>query len=107
MLKRPWLIVLISSFALLGTWIGFCELFCPTGTVFEFKCRYFVRIGMTLEEAESVLGKAEEETSAPVEWGTGPVVTGDKYFVWDGPAELHVGVRNGIICSKWVCVDSL
>jgi hypothetical protein len=106
MLKRPWLIVLISPFVLLGTWIGFCVLFCETGTVFEFKCRYFVRIGMTMEEAESVLGKAEEE-SRPPESQTGPLVSGDKYFVWgQGSVELYVGVRNGIICSKWVDVDS-
>jgi hypothetical protein len=106
MLKRPWLIVLISSFALLGTWIGFCDLFCPTGTVFEFKCRYFVRIDMTMEEAESVLGKAGKECGAP-ESRVGALISGDKCFVWRGSADLYVGVRNGRICSKWVRVPSL
>jgi hypothetical protein len=107
MLKRPWLIVLISPFVLLLAWIGLCLLFCQTGTAFEFKCRYYVHIGMTVKEAESVLGTPEEESWPPYEKDVGPVVTGHQYFVWHGPVDLHVGVRNGKICSKWVWVPSL
>src|SRR5438034_7628663 len=102
MFKRPWLIVLLSPLVLIVGWISFCELFCSTGTVFEFKCRYGARIGMTVEEAETLLGSAEEEPSPPSLWSTGPVVSGDKYFVWEGPVDLHVGVKDGKICSKWI-----
>jgi hypothetical protein len=62
---------------------------------------------MTVKEAESVLGTPEEESWPPYEKDVGPVVTGHQYFVWHGPVDLHVGVRNGKICSKWVWVPSL
>jgi hypothetical protein len=108
MLKRPWVIVVLSPLAFILGWITFCELFCPTGTLFEFKCRYCISIGMTMDEAESILGRADEEHAPPCLRSTGSVVSGDQYFVWQGEAaDLHVGVKDGKICSKWIEIPSL
>ena len=108
MLKRRWPIILLSPLVLILAWISLCEVFCPTGTFFEFKCRYLVSIGISLEKAESILGPAEEIGSPPYLMGSGPAVSGDRYFMWEGEAaELYVGVRDGKICSKWIWIPSL
>ena len=105
---RLFLLVLVLPTLALASWMGFCLLFCPTGTSFEFRCRYSVRVGMPIREAESVLGPAEQEPGPPCEQGTGPVVTGDEFFVWESDGmEFHIGVRDGRITGKWFWAPSL
>jgi hypothetical protein len=80
---------------------------CPTGSRFEFVCRFVVKVGMTLEEAESFLGPGEEEVAPPWE-DTGAVVTGDRFFCWERDGmEFHVGLKDGRVCSKWFWAPSL
>ena len=114
--RRRFLTVLAGLAVLLGwlalllpfVWIGFCFLFCPTGTLFEFNCRYRIHVGMTLEEVEHLLGPAEEEAFPPEEKDRGPVVEGDRYYCWDGRGgEFHIGIRNGRVSGKWFWAPSL
>jgi hypothetical protein len=87
---------------------------CRSGKVTE--CNYEkVKIGMTVKEAEAILGPSQEIGMEHVP-GTrdGPVVSGERLFMWakevSSPMSsraVWVGVRNGRICNKWYWEPSL
>jgi hypothetical protein len=87
---------------------------CRSGKISE--CNYKkVEIGMTVKEAEAILGPSQEIGMELVP-GTqdGPVVRGERLFMWAkgvptpmSSRAVWVGVRNERICSKWYWESSL
>src|SRR4051794_8889707 len=93
-----------------------CLLF--VGPLTEFKpdrvsWRNYERInqGMTLAEVEALVGGPGQEIhSVPTYPGYKPVVTGDRFFRWEGDVNSRrviVGLRDGRVCDKWFREDSL
>ncbi len=75
----------------------------------EWNYRYRLQVGMTLEQATSVLGPAKKHEQ-PMQIAVGKeelhdVVQGDEFYSWGewwkGP-EIWVGVRDGKICDKYL-----
>jgi hypothetical protein len=101
--------ILVSALLVLVTGLGVWSYCCPTGTAFEFNCRYRIKEGMTLDEVEAILGPGTEVPSSPVVRCRGSdgqvtfrcVVEGKRLFYWerDGGA-FHIGLEGGRVCSK-------
>ncbi len=77
---------------------------CRTGVISE--CNFEkIRLGMTVSEAEAILGSGQELEGKYVPYtDTGPVINGDRFFKWEGGTTARavwVGIRNGRICDKW------
>jgi hypothetical protein len=80
----------------------------PTGTRYELTCKVRIHLGMTLTEVESILGPGKKCSWPPTEWGIGPVVKGEQFFVWeDRGMEFWVGLRDGRVCGTWFWAPSL
>jgi hypothetical protein len=63
-------------------------------------CAFRLRTGMSLNEAESVLGRADKELD-----GEG-VVWGDEFYHWHKHGvEIHIGVQDGTVCDTWFGVE--
>jgi len=83
---------------------------CRKGFLSE--CNYKkIKIGMTVGEAEAILGPSQE---LGWEWvprsPDGPVISGERFFKWeDGKTgrKVWVGVRSGRICNQWYWEPSL
>jgi hypothetical protein len=81
---------------------------CTSGKVSE--CNYKkVKDGMTVKEAEAILGPSRQVGMQYIP-GTrdGAVVSGERFFMWAkgvptpmSSRAVWVGVKNGKICSKW------
>jgi hypothetical protein len=90
-----------------------CCVCCPqTGTRFEWKYRYRVRVGMTLDEVEAVLGPGRKEEGPPgtpdYKGGSVPLVRGEEFYVWERDGlEIWVGLEDGKVCDKYFDFPSL
>lgn len=110
-LFNKWIIMLAIGMLILLAPVS-CFICCPnTMTYYEWQYRYRIRIGMTLSEAESVLGSATKEQAQPglrYDDGIRAAVQGDEFYVWERSGmEIWVGVRDGKICDKWFDFPSL
>ncbi len=100
--SSKWVVVL----PVLVTPIVWCGC-CPTSlTLFEWNYRYRIHAGMTLEEAESILGPGSKRQSPP-RTADSPVTQGDEFYVWKGGdgilvggLEIWVGVREGRFVTR-------
>jgi hypothetical protein len=101
-----------ASFALVGlvviTFLILAQ--CRRGVISE--CNYGkIRLGMTVSEAEAILGSGRElEGEYVPRTHTGPVISGDRFFKWeDGTTAraVWVGIRSGRVCDKWYWEPSL
>lgn len=90
------------SLVLLLTGIWFCGCCPETGTVFEWKYRYRIKVGMTLHEVESILGPGTE-CSQPPQTADGPVIRGEKFYYWKhgNGSDIWIGLREGKVYDKW------
>jgi hypothetical protein len=99
------LLTLVAAFS----WVSCCP---NTWSVFEWRYRYRVRVGMTLGEAEAVLGPATKQASPPTLQPDKPAVQGSEFYFWSEPgaviggAVIWVGLRDGRICDKWFSFPS-
>ncbi len=86
---------------------------CPTtGSLFEWKYRYRVRVGMTVGEVEAILGRGERQEwvgwTPDGEGGMVPFVRGDEFLLWEEDGlEIWTGIRDGKVCDKQFWASSL
>lgn len=84
----------------------------PTAVTY-FNCLFRLQIGMTIHEAESILGHAQKEQSGPSDFLDGkgnstPVVRGKECYRWYlNGVEIYVGVEEGRICDICYWLDWL
>jgi hypothetical protein len=72
-----------------------------TCTVFEWNYRYRIKVGMTLKQAEGILGPATK-VDRPPETAQGPVIGGDEFYQWrNDDLAIYVGIRDGKVCDKF------
>jgi len=110
-LRTRWALVLtaalVASLAALS-WHQSCP---ETGTIFEWKCRHRIHRGMTLAEAERVLGQGKREPSPSqptVFTASFRLERGDELYSWEKDGlMLWVGFHEGRVCGKWLEVPYL
>ena len=97
---------------MIGVAVWFFVFWCPAKEVTY--CNYEkLKIGMTLEQAEAILGKPGREMPAnelPRGGGGVPVIQGDKFFEWKGSQngiKVFIGVKDGRICDMYYNEHSL
>ena len=81
-------------------------------TITCIKCEWCLKGGMTLQEAEALLGPFEADP--PFGWRdherqqTIPCVQGDEtYRCYGNGVEVYIGLRDGRICDKWWGIELL
>src|SRR5262245_8497153 len=110
---KPKVACVAACLGLLVLPISCCVCCHTTGSFFELKYRYRVKVGMTLAEVENILGPGERQESQPgmpdYKGGSIPVVQGDEFYVWkaDDDLAIWVGLREGKVHDKWFWAPSL
>lgn len=96
--------ILLSAWTSLGLLLDYWE-----GPISE-RGLAKIKIGMTLAEAEAILGPGVQAERPLEEQGRGLVIHGDHFYRWSNfkcGQEIYLAFKNGKVCDKYYWEPSL
>lgn len=123
MRKRKWTIISLMLVLLGCLWGGlwvadrlYSWVYDALAPQFSFQAstRKFDKIqaGMTLAQVEEILGEGDRRQYPPGlrenDGNLRSAVEGDEFWVWNDPygAAIWVGIRDGVVCDKYLWIPS-